>query len=80
MRFELRLINDRVAINDTFNNRKLLFVPNNDASIRNGLKTFYNLDAFDLDMDENQQKQYVSCKMDELPKEDLSFKEVKGIE
>ena len=70
-----------VAIYDTFKDyREIWFSDNDDQSIRKGIEHFYIQDAIDLSMDENHKKQYVACKMDELPKEDLSFKEVKEID
>lgn len=71
---------DVVGIDDTFNNRELLFVPNTDRCIRDGLKTFYNMDAFELDMNEDQQKKYVDEMMNKLPKGDLSLEGVEGID
>ena len=70
-----------VAIYDTYKDyREIWFSENDDKSIRTGIEHFYIQDTIDLGMDENQRKQYVACKMDELPKEDLSFKEVKEID
>lgn len=81
MRFELLNMGYGViAINDTFKYREMLFVPNKDRCIRDGLKTFYNMDAFELDMSEDQQKKYVDEMMDKLPKGDLSLEEVTGID
>lgn len=81
MRFELNLlVNDKVQIKDRFYVRDPLIVPNNDRCIRDGLKAFYNMDSFYLGITEQQRVQYVASMMDKLPKEDLSFKEVKEIE
>lgn len=82
MRFELNLlVNGKVQITDRFYERDPLIVPNNDRCIRDGLKTFYNMDSFfNLEISEDQRVQYVAEMMDKLPKEDLSFKEVKKIE
>lgn len=82
MRYELTLMNDgTVAIRDTFNTRELVFAPNNDRAIRDAIRTFYNLDHKDMVdagiLEESDRKEYVDAMMDELPQEDLSFKEVK---
>lgn len=70
-----------VAIYDTYKPyRELWFSNNNDQDIRKGIEHFYIQDAIDLGIDGHHREQYVCCKMDELPKEDLSFKEVKEIE
>lgn len=69
-----------VTIGDSYKPyREIWFVNNDDQSIRKGIEHFYIQDAIDLGMDENHKKQYIACKMDELPKEDLSFKEVKEV-
>lgn len=81
MRFELKLMNDgTVAIFDTYEDRNPVFVPNNDRCIRNGIKLFYDMDAFRYNLDNDEQEGYVSKMMEQLPKEDLSFKEVKEID
>lgn len=67
-----------VAIQDTYKSyRELFFVNNDDQSIRNGIKHFYSQDAID---DGKNQDAYVAAMMEQLPKEDLSFKEVKEID
>ena len=67
-----------VAIQDTFNSyREIWFANNDDYSIRKGIMHFYEQDAFD---DPFLPKDYVKSMMDQLPKEDLSFKEVKEID
>lgn len=70
--------NGIVVIYDTYKPyRELWFSDNDDQSIRNGIKHFYIQDAIDDGMN---QDAYVATMMEQLPKEDLSFKGVKEID
>lgn len=72
--------NGFVVIVDNFKQfRKPEVVENTDESIREGIRHFYELDALD-DRDLPFPKDWIDSMMDKLPKEDLSFKEVKEIE
>lgn len=68
-----------VAIYDTYKPyRELWFANNNDQSIREGIKHFYIQDT--IDEPTADPGLYVRSMMEVLPKEDLSFKEVKEID
>lgn len=73
-RFKLDLYNGGlVEITDTFLGGSRV-VKNTDKDIRDGIKHFYNIDSFRLDLNEDEQEHYVKVMMGYLPKEDLSMK------
>lgn len=64
-----------VAVIDTYHNyRRVILANNTDEAISEAILRYYNQDCYDMDMDEDEQREYIKKMMSELPK-DLAFKD-----